>query len=281
MSPVLGLGTYRVRAARDAARTALMAGARWIDTAPNYAHGQAHHDLGPVLAEHPHAKVTTKTGFHPGGRHSLAPVDVRAQTEESLAVLGRADVVFLHNPEQSSRDRQQLHLNVRAAFGVLEEFADAGRIGGYGIATWSGFTEQAFTVAELAGLARETAGSTDHHLTGVQMPVSLVMAEPLALALDGAGPLVHARDAGITTFASAPLHGGELPGLMTPELVNLLAPGSTPHATAFQVIGACPALDVVLTSTSTRRHWDDARAALAEPIPDKRLRTVLDVLSAG
>ncbi|MFE3873142.1 hypothetical protein ACFXPX_01940 [Kitasatospora sp. NPDC059146] len=73
----------------------------------------------------------------------------------------------------------------------------------------------------------------------------------------------------------------ELPGLMTPELVNLLAPGSTPHATAFQVIGACPALDVVLTSTSTRRHWDDARAALAEPIPDKRLRTVLDVLSAG
>ncbi|MFD0396627.1 aldo/keto reductase [Kitasatospora sp. NPDC127121] len=270
-----------MRAAGDAARTALMAGARWIDTAPNYAHGQAHRDLAPVLAEHPHAKVTTKTGFHPGGRHSLAPVDVRAQTEESLAVLGRADVVFVHNPERSSHDRNQLHRDIRAAFAVLEEFADVGRIGGYGIATWSGFTEQAFTVAELAGLAREAAGSTDHHLAGVQMPVSLVMAEPLALALDGAGPLVHARDAGITTFASAPLHGGELPGLMTPELVNLIAPGSTPYTAAFQVIGACPALDVVLTSTSTRQHWDDAWAALAEPIPDKRLRTVLDVLSAG
>ncbi|MEY9846185.1 hypothetical protein ABH940_003270 [Streptacidiphilus sp. BW17] len=50
---------------------------------------------------------------------------------------------------------------------------------------------------------------------------------------------------------------------------------------AFQLIGACLALDVVLTSTGTRQHWDDARAALAQPIPDERLRTVLDVLSAG
>ncbi|MER7668157.1 aldo/keto reductase [Kitasatospora sp. NPDC096128] len=270
-----------MRAADDAARIILTAGGRWIDTAPNYAHGRAHRDLAPVLAQHPEAKVATKTGFHPDGRHSLAPLDVRAQTEESLAVLGRADLVFVHNPERSSRDRQELHRDLGAAFAVLEEFAEAGRIGGYGVATWSGFTEQTFTVAELAGLARDAAGSGDHHLVGVQMPVSLVMAEPLTLALDGDGPLIHARDAGITTFASAPLHGGELPRLMTPELVNLIAPGATPHAAAFQVIGACPALDVVLTSTSMRRHWDDARAALAEPIPDERLRKVLDVLSVG
>ncbi|GAA1994340.1 NUDIX domain-containing protein [Kitasatospora viridis] len=100
-------------------------------------------------------------------------------------------------------------------------------------------------------------------------------------ALDGAGPLVHARDAGIITFASAPLHGGELLDPMTPELVNLIQPGSAPHVAAFQLIGACPALDVVLTSTSTIRHREDARSALAQPIPDERLRTVLDVLSAG
>ncbi|MGK4581738.1 aldo/keto reductase [Kitasatospora sp. HPMI-4] len=281
MSPALGLGTYRVRAAGDAARTALAAGAEWIDTAPNYGHGRAHRDLAPVLAEHPAARVTTKTGFDPAGRHSLAREDVRAQTEESLAVLGRADLVFVHNPERTGHDRQQLHRAVLAAFAVLEEFAHAGRIGGYGVATWSGFTEGAFTVAELTGLARTAAGAAHHHLAGVQMPVSLVMAEPIAQALDGAGPLVHSRDAGLTTFASAPLHGGELPGLMTPELVNLISPGATPHAAAYQLIGACPALDVVLTSTSTRRHWEDAREALAQPIPDDRLRTVLDVLSAG
>ncbi|MEV7925410.1 aldo/keto reductase [Kitasatospora sp. NPDC088779] len=281
MSPVLGLGTYRVRAAADAARTALTAGAQWIDTAPNYGHGRAHCGLAPVLAEYPEAKVTTKTGFHSDGRHSLAPADVRAQTEESIAVLGRADLMFVHNPERTDRDRRELHHAVRAAFAVLEEFAHAGRIGGYGVATWSGFTDQAFTVAELAGLARDAAGSADHHLAGVQMPVSLVMVEPLAQALDGTGPLVHARDAGLATFASAPLHGGELPGLMTPELVNLISPGATPHAAAYQLIGTCPALDVVLTSTSSRRHWEDARDALAQPIPEQRLRMVLDVLSAG
>ncbi|WP_231607827.1 aldo/keto reductase [Streptacidiphilus albus] len=269
-----------MRAVSDAARTTLMAGAQWIDTAPNYAHGRAHLDLASVLAEYPTAKVTTKTGFHPNSRHSIAPADVRAQTEESLAVLGRADIVFVHNPERSSHDREQLHHNLRAAFAVLEEFAHAGRIGGYGVATWSGFTTQAFTIAELTELASQAAGSAAHHLIGVQMPVSLVVAEPIAQALNGDGPLVHARHAGITTFASAPLHGGELPSLMTPELVNLIQPGSTPHTAAFQLIGACPALDVVLTSTSTSQHWDDAREALAKPIPEQRLRTVLDVLSA-
>ncbi|MCG6499242.1 aldo/keto reductase [Kitasatospora sp. A2-31] len=281
MSPELGLGTYRVRAAGEAARTALTVGAKWIDTAPNYGHGRAHRDLAPVLAEHPTVKVTTKTGFYPDGRHSLAPADVRAQTEDSLSVLGRADVVFVHNPERSAHDRQQLHHNLRGAFAVLEEFAQAGRIGGYGVATWAGFINEAFTVTELIALATEAAGSANLHLTAVQMPVSLVMADPIAQALDGGGPLVHARDAGITTFASAPLHGGELPDLMTPELVNLVQPGSTPHTAAFQVVGACPALDVVLTSTSTLQHWEDARAALAQPIRDARLRTVLDVLSAG
>ncbi|KQV20853.1 MULTISPECIES: aldo/keto reductase [unclassified Kitasatospora] len=281
MNAVLGLGTYRVRAVNEAARTALSAGAPWIDTAPNYAHGHAHRDLAAALAEYPGVRVATKTGFDPQGHHSLAPEFVRSQTEQSLAVLGRADLVFVHNPERSSHDRQQLHQNLLAAFAVLEEFAHAGRIGGYGVATWSGFTAQAFTVAELTALARDAAGSQDHHLAGLQMPVSLVMAEPITQALAGAGPLVHARDAGITTFASAPLHGGELPGLMTPELVNLIQPGSNPHAAAFHLVGACPALDVVLTSTSSRTHWDEAAAALAAPIPEDRLRKVLNVLSAG
>ncbi|MDH6116999.1 aryl-alcohol dehydrogenase-like predicted oxidoreductase [Kitasatospora sp. GAS204A] len=281
MNAVLGLGTYRVRAVSEAARTALSAGASWIDTAPNYAHGYAHRALATALVEHPAARVATKTGFDPDGRHSLAPAFVRAQTDRSLADLGRADLVFVHNPERSGHDRRQLHENLLAAFAVLEDFVHAGRISGYGVATWSGFTSQAFTVAELITLARDAAGSQSHHLAGVQMPVSLVMAEPITQALNGTGPLVHARDAGLTTFASAPLHGGELPSLMTPELVNLIHPGSNPHAAAFHVVGSCPALDVVLTSTSSREHWDGATTALAHPIPEARLRKVLDVLSAG
>lgn len=82
------------------------------------------------------------------------------------------------------------------------------------------------------------------------MSVSLVMAGPLALSLDGDGPLIHARDVGLITFGSASLRGGELPSLMTSELVNLIAQGSMSCAAAFQVVGAGPALYVVLASTS-------------------------------
>ncbi|MET8697357.1 aldo/keto reductase [Kitasatospora sp. NPDC004723] len=301
MTAALGLGTYRVRVVSQAARTALKAGALWVDTAPNYAHGSAHQDLVPVLAAHPDVRVSTKTGFHTAtqGRaavaagvltaelatigHSLDPAFIRWQTEQSLSVLGRANLVFVHNPERaaSDHDRAQLHSHLRAAFAVLEEFAHAGRIGGYGVATWSGLDSGAFTVAELLHLAEEAAGSAGHHFTGLQMPVSLVMADPITHALMDAGPLVEARDSGVITFASAPLHGGELPELMTPELVNLIRPGLSAPAAALLAVASCPGLDVVLLSASTVEHWEDAAKAVAVPLDGDRLRSVIDALATG
>ncbi len=120
--------------------------------------------------------------------HSLAPEFLRWQTDRSMDVLGRADIVFVHNPEHAHVDREELHERLREAFAVLEEFADAGRIGGYGVAAWSAFTSGAFTVTELLGLAREAAGSGEHHLRAVQLPVSLVMARPSASPWTAAAP---------------------------------------------------------------------------------------------
>ncbi len=301
MTAALALGTYRVRAVEQAARTALASGAVWVDTAPNYAHGQAHLELAPVLADHPQAGVSTKTGFHTaeqgraavaagvlsperaGVGHCLAPVFVRWQTEQSLSVLGRASMVFVHNPERAVRggDRAQLHSELREVFNVLEDFAQAGRIGGYGVATWSGLASGAFTVPELVRLARQTAGSDSHHFTGLQLPVSLVMADPITQGLTGVGPLVEARHLGVATFGSAPLHGGELPELMTPELVELIRPGLSAPAAALLVAASCPGLDVVLLSASSAQHWEDAALALAEPLDVDRLGKVLDVLATG
>ncbi|MFC9331672.1 hypothetical protein [Kitasatospora sp. NPDC057015] len=102
------------------------------------------------------------------------------------------------------------------------------------------------------------------------------MVDPIAQALDGrAGPLAQASAEGITTFGSAPLHGGELPGLMTPELVNLVGPGLTAATAALLVAASCPGLDVVLLSTSSRAHWQDALAAVASPLDTDRLRSVI------
>jgi aryl-alcohol dehydrogenase-like predicted oxidoreductase len=300
VTAALSLGTYRVRAVSQAARTALAAGSPWVDTAPNYAHGRAHEELRPVLAEYPTVRVATKAGFfteeqgrtaladgvlsreEAAGRHSLERGFVRWQTERSLATLGRVDLVFVHNPEHDGQglDRTVLHGRVREAFTALEEFARTGRIGGYGVATWSGLTSGAFSVPELLTLAREAAGTAEHHFTGLQMPVSLIMDAPITQALNGGGPLVQAKDAGLITFGSAPLHGGALLDAMTPELVNLIRPGLSAAAAALLAAGSCPGLDVVLASASTREHWDDAAKALAAPLTAQELRRVTDELAS-
>ncbi|MFD9474190.1 aldo/keto reductase [Streptomyces goshikiensis] len=297
MTAEAALGTHRVHAAATAARTACEGGTGWIDTAPNYGAGTVHAELRPVLDAFPAVRAATKTGFYTRaqgqaavaagvlrteqaeGRHSLAPDFIEWQTRRSAAALGRADIVFVHNPETAGHgDRDRLHAELRGAFEVLEDLVGSGLIGGYGIATWSGFTEDAFTVPELLALARE-AGGPGHHLAAVQQPVSLVMAQPITRALDGCGPLVQARSAGLLTFASAPLHGGELLDLITPELVELIRPGAHPATACLLAAGSCPSLDVLLVSASTPEHWDTAVSALDDPLTDTELRKVLDVLA--
>ncbi|MBT2451474.1 hypothetical protein J7F03_31315 [Streptomyces sp. ISL-43] len=218
-------------------------------------------------------RIGTKTGFYihargqaaveagvlhdgqAGHRHSLAPDFIDWQTRRSVADLGRADIVFVHNPETvGSGDRDLLRVELRATFEVFEGLVGSGLIGGYGVATCSGFTEDAFTIPELPALARQTGGP-GHHLAAVQQPDSLVMAHPITRALDGRGPLVQARSAGFLAFGSAPLHGGELRDLVTPERVELIRPGAHPAKACLLAAGSCPSLDVLLVSASTREHW--------------------------
>jgi aryl-alcohol dehydrogenase-like predicted oxidoreductase len=182
-------------------------GVRWIDTAPNYATGQAQTLLAPVLAAHPTVGVSTKVGYFTAATgtdavnagvltedqavagHSLAPQYVRWQVGRNREQLGREqlDLVLLHNPERAHPgDRLALHRAMREAFVVLEEAVAAGHVAGYGIATWAGLEEEAFTVGELLALAAEAAGGR-HHLVVVQMPVSLVMMTPITQAFQAEG----------------------------------------------------------------------------------------------
>lgn len=299
MTAALSLGTYRVRAVSQAARTALAAGSPWVDTAPNYAHGRAHEELRPVLGEYPTVRVATKAGFftaeqgrtalaegvltrdETAGRHSLERGFVRWQTEHSLAALGRVDLVFVHNPEHHGHglDRAALHWRVRKPSPRWR--SSPTRAGSAGTASPHGRAcAPERSVFPMLALARQAAGSAEHHFTGLQIPVSLVMDDPITQSLNGGGPLVQAKDAGLITFGSAPLHGGELLDAMTPELVNLIRPGLSPAAAALLAAGSCPGLDVVLTSASTREHWDDAAKALAAPLTAQELRRVTDELAA-
>ncbi|MFF8431715.1 hypothetical protein ACF07Y_42640 [Streptomyces sp. NPDC016566] len=148
------------------------------------------------------------------------------------------------------------------------------------MATWSGFTEDAFTVPLLDRLAREAAGSSEHHLRLLQLPVSLVVDTHLREALHGAGPITHAADRGWEVHASAPLHGGELLTLATPEIAALIQEGAGVAAACLAAAASCPGVEKVLLSTSRTAHWEAALAMTREPaIPPATLRTVLDVLA--
>ncbi|MEU9499709.1 aldo/keto reductase [Streptomyces sp. NPDC048196] len=157
-------------------------------------------------------RVSTKVGFPAPGAaaavaagvlppedaergHSLTAGYVRWQLERNRAALGRAclDTVFLHNPERTS-DRAVLPIVLREAFAVLEEAAAAGHLSTYGIATWTGCTEGLMTVEELDRLAVEAAGSPDHRLREVQLPVSLVEADVLECGRSRISPGVSSRN---------------------------------------------------------------------------------------
>lgn len=299
MTASLALGTYRLREVATAARRAAACpGTAWVDTAPNYLAGRAHRLLAPVLADHPELQVSTKVGFPAPGAaaavaagvlppedakrgHSLAAGYVRWQVERNRAALGRAclDTVFLHNPEHTG-DPAVLPVVLREAFAVLEEAAAAGHLSAYGVATWSGFTEGLLTVGELDRLATEAAGSPDHRLRAVQMPVSLVEIDALELALNGRGPIGAAAERGWQVFASAPLHGGELVRAATDDLAALLRPGLSVAQACLLAAASCPGVTKVLLSASAPAHWEAALAALDQAaIPPWTLRKVCDVLA--
>ncbi|MFE4821934.1 aldo/keto reductase [Streptomyces sp. NPDC056704] len=215
--------------------------------------------------------------------HSLTPDYVRWQTGRNRAQLGRdrLDLPLLHNPERTHPgDRPALHCAIRDAFEVLEGETAAGHVAGYGIATWAGLEEEAFTVGELLALAAEAAGG-QHHLVAIQLPVSLVMMTPIVQALDGRGPLPAAVDAGPRGMASAPLHGGELPGMVDQELADLIQPGLTPAQACVLAVASCPGVTNVLLAASGAPHWREAADAIAQPsLTAAQLREITGVLAS-
>ncbi|MFE6165321.1 hypothetical protein ACFQ7F_41170 [Streptomyces sp. NPDC056486] len=135
----------------------------------------------------------------------------------------------------------------------------------YGVATWAGFTEDAFNVPLLDRLAAEAAGSPEHHLRVIQLPVSLVMDTRLSEALLGDGPIVQAADRGWEVHASAPLHGGELLTMATPEVAALVQEGAGIADACLAAAASCPGVSRVLVATSQGPHWEDVRLGVGGP----------------
>ncbi|MCX5269398.1 hypothetical protein [Streptomyces sp. NBC_00199] len=113
------------------------------------------------------------------------------------------------------------------------------------------------------------------------MPVSLVMMAPIVRALHGRGPLPAAAGAGLRVMASAPLLGGELPGMVDRELADLIRPGLAPAQACVLSVASCPGVADVLLATSGAPHWRQAADAIVQPAPTAaKLREITDVLAS-
>lgn len=157
------------------------------------------------------------------GCHAMSPAFLANQLDRSLKNLGLdcVDVYYLHNPETQLDEipRDEFSRRLRAAFEFLESACDAGKIRFYGAATWNGFRQplgakDLLSLAEMAELAREVAGSA-HHFRFVQMPFNLAMTEVLTRAnQEMHGQTVMMTDAtealGISLMASASLLQGKM-----------------------------------------------------------------------
>ncbi len=95
--------------------------------------------------------------------------------------------------------------------------------------------------------------------------MSLIELTSFAEALHGAGPIAQAAGAGLEVWASAPLNGGELADLVTPDLAEFIDPGSSNAAAALSVVASTPGLTGALLSASTTAHWQEASRAFRRP----------------
>jgi aryl-alcohol dehydrogenase-like predicted oxidoreductase len=200
------------------------------------------------------------------GGHCMAPSFLRNQLERSLRNLGieSVDVYYLHNPETQLAEisRPDFLERVRDAFGYLESAASAGKIQFYGMATWSGFRQEArardsMQLAEIEQLARDIAGEK-HRFRFVQLPFNLAMTEALTLgnqSIAGRNKTVMeaASDLGVTLVASASLLQGQVARNLPPFVAEALGLQSDAER-ALQFVRSSPGITTALVGMARVEH---------------------------
>jgi aryl-alcohol dehydrogenase-like predicted oxidoreductase len=200
------------------------------------------------------------------GSHCMTPRFLEDQLGRSLRNLGVncIDVYYLHNPETqlSEVSRPDFLERVRDAFIYLESAATEGKIQFYGMATWSGFRQEAsardsLQLGELEQLARDIAGDA-HHFRFVQLPFNLAMTEALTLGNQTMGGNVRtvmeaATELGITLIASASLFQGQVARNLPPFVAQALGL-QTDAERALQFVRSSPGITTALVGMSHPEH---------------------------
>lgn len=202
-----------------------------------------------------------------GGGHCMAPGYLRDQIERSRVNLGleTIDLYYLHNIESQTTtvDRATFRERLVKAVETLEEAADSGRIGSWGLATWDGLRvppehPEHLSLADTLRVAEEAAGP-DHHFAAVQLPVSLAMAQAVAYPSQSVGgerlpALTAAEKVGLAAFGSASLLQGRLAADLPEEVEAAFPEARSGARQALQFSRSAPGMTTALVGVSTPGH---------------------------
>jgi aryl-alcohol dehydrogenase-like predicted oxidoreductase len=198
----------------------------------------------------------------------MAPSYLADQIERSRANLSVAtiDVYYLHNPEQQldAVPPEQFAERLRLAFELFERQCEAGAIGSYGCATWSGLltppdAKGHLSLAALVATARELAGDA-HHFRVVQLPVNLMRSDaaraPTQRLDDGrmVTMLEAASELGIAVIASASLGHAQLAADLPPQIREALPGYASDAQRAIAFVRSLPVISSALVGMKSLSH---------------------------
>src|SRR5262249_19450608 len=207
--------------------------------------------------------------------------------------LANTDLYYRHNIEsqKSALDRTVFRERLRRAIEVLETAVGDGHVGAWGLATWDGLRVPAehpehLSLRETLEAAREVAGE-HHHFRGVQLPMSLAMAQAIAYrSQDGTRgrlpALLAAQEEGLATFGSASLLQGRLAADLPEEIDAAFPEARSGAQRALQFSRSAPGMTTSLVGVSTRAHAEDNFAlAKIPPAPTERVMGLFEAEAQG
>ena len=213
------------------------------------------------------------------GGNSLAPGFLLDQIDRSRRNLGfdTVDVYLVEEPE--------LHLKALGpgafqrrlceVFEALEGAVQDGKIGVYGLSTWSGFlvphsNRDHLSLVDVFAAALE-AGSADHHLRVLQLPYGLAMGEGAGLASqlgpDGTSRAILESLVGTGTavLASAPLYSGRLVGRLPKEIREAFPEATSDAQTCLQFVRSTRGVTSAVVGMRDPEHVEDNLALAKVP----------------
>ncbi len=161
-----------------------------------------------------------------GEAHSMSPPFLRDQFERSLKNLGLGciDLIYLHNAAESWAGEvgyRRFLEKLGDAFAVYEDERRNGRLGYYGLATWTSLRvskdePEHVNLDDVVEVAKTVSGE-DHGFRFIQLPFNIAMSEALLLknqriADEPLTTFEAAERLGLGVFTSAPLAEGRLLG---------------------------------------------------------------------